>query len=72
VVNGQVLYNAVWRPDGNLAEIQVYGWQYADYRKEYDSLWPQGWRLYILDSYVVNGQVLYNAVWRLGTVDRPL
>jgi hypothetical protein len=64
VSNGQVLYNAIWRPQGNIGEIQVYGWQYLDYRKEYDSLWPQGWRLYILQSYFVNGQVLYNAVWR--------
>jgi hypothetical protein len=72
VKNGQVLYNAVWRP-GTSAEIQVYGWSYADYRAKYDELWPQGWRLYILQSYVTsNGQVLYNAVWRPSTVDRPL
>src|SRR5262249_48545462 len=51
-------------------EIQVYGWSYEDYRKKYDELWPQGWRLYILQSYVMpNGQVLYNAVWRPWTVD---
>ncbi len=50
-------------------EIQVYGWKYADYRKKYDDLWPQGWRLYILQSYVAGGQVLYNAVWRRWTGD---
>jgi hypothetical protein len=50
-------------------EIQVYGWKYADYRKKYDEMWPQGWRLYILQSYVTNGQVLYNAVWRRWTGD---
>jgi hypothetical protein len=72
VLNGQVLYNAVWRPQGDLPEIQVYGWLYSDYRKEYDTLWTQGWRLYILDTYVLNGQAQYNAVWRMGTVDRPL
>jgi Bacterial tandem repeat domain 1 len=48
----------------SLSEIQVYGWTYSDYRNEYNSLWPQGWRLYSLQSYVVSGQVLYNAVWR--------
>ena len=68
VSNGQVLYNAVWRPQGNLPEIQVYGWLYADFKSEYDSLWPQGWRLYILQSYVLNGQVYYNAVWRQGNI----
>jgi hypothetical protein len=66
VLNGQVLYNAVWRPS-TTAEIQVYGWAYQDYRAVYDQLWPQGWRLYILQSYVLNGQVLYNAVWRPST-----
>jgi lipopolysaccharide/colanic/teichoic acid biosynthesis glycosyltransferase len=59
-------YNAVWRP-GTTGEIQVYGWNYADYRAKYDELWPQGWRLYILQAYVLNGQVIYNAVWRPGT-----
>ncbi|HVS75003.1 MAG TPA: hypothetical protein VHE23_06220 [Candidatus Acidoferrales bacterium] len=72
VNNGQTLYNAVWRP-GSMPEIQVYGYKYADYRKKYDELWPQGWRLYVLDSFVTgDGQVLYNAVWRIGTTDRPL
>src|SRR5262249_9748711 len=66
--NGQVLYNAVWRP-GTRGEIQAYAWSYEEYRKKYDELWPQGWRLYILQSYVMpNGQVLYNAVWRRGNL----
>jgi hypothetical protein len=72
VLNGQVFYNAVWRPNTS-AEDQVYGWSNTDYRTEYDKLWQQGMRLYILQSYVMpNGQVLYNAVWRPGTLDRPL
>src|SRR3954447_22711032 len=60
-----LLYNAVWRP-GTDAEIQVYGSAYSDFRAKYDELWPQGWRLHILQTYVKNGQVLYNAVWRPG------
>jgi hypothetical protein len=62
--SNQVLYNAVWRPSGNIGEIQVYGWSLNDLRNRYNTLWPQGWRLYILQSYVLNGQVLYNGVWR--------
>jgi hypothetical protein len=31
---------------------------------EYDELWNQGWRLHILNNYVLNGQVLYTAGWR--------
>src|SRR5262249_17760437 len=49
-------------------EIQVYGWSYDDYRTKYDELWPQGWRLYILQAYVIDGQVRYNAVWRPGNM----
>jgi hypothetical protein len=45
----------------------VYGWAYQDFRNKYDELWPQGWRLHILQSYVVGGAVRYNAVWRPGT-----
>ena len=69
---GQVLYNAVWRP-GTHDEKAVYGWTYADYRAQYDKIYPDGWRLYILNAYVLpTGEVRYDAVWRLGTIDRPL
>jgi hypothetical protein len=69
VSGGQVLYNAVWRPAGNTPEIQVYGWTYANYRAEYNTLWNEGWRIYILDAYVLeNGEVRYNAVWRKGNL----
>lgn len=54
---------AVWRKEA-AEEIQVYGWEYDDYRKRYDQLWPQGWRLHILENIVEDGKVLYNAVWR--------
>ena len=64
---GAVLYNAVWRPGGNTSEIQDYGVSYSRFRSDYDTLYPQGWRIYILQSYVMpNGDVLYNAVWRPG------
>ncbi|HYO52125.1 hypothetical protein [Archangium sp.] len=59
-------FTAVWEP-GTQAEIQVYGWAYADYREKYDQLWGQGWRLHTLQPYVVNGVVRYNAVWRQST-----
>ncbi len=57
---------AVWQP-GNEEEVQVYDGKYEDYRKKYDALWTQGWRLHILKNRVVNEQVLYTAVWRKGT-----
>jgi Bacterial tandem repeat domain 1 len=59
-------YTAVWT-QGTQPEIQVYGWTYSDYREKYDQLWKQGWRLYSLQPYVLNGNVRYNAVWRQST-----
>jgi len=70
--DGAEVFDAVFHP-GNLGEIQIYGATYSEYRSEYDSLWPQGWRLYILQSFVAaNGVTYYNAVWRQATIDRPL
>jgi 3',5'-cyclic AMP phosphodiesterase CpdA len=70
--DGTDLFNAVFHP-GNHEEIQYYGMPYSDYRTEYNKLWPDGWRLYILQSFVAgDGKVYYNAVWRQGTIDRPL
>jgi hypothetical protein len=64
VVNGQVRYTAVWRKEGVVAETQAYSWEYDAYRAKYDELWKKGWRLHILNNYVVDGKVLYTAVWR--------
>jgi hypothetical protein len=61
--SGGVRYTAVWRPSAS-SEIQVYGWRYEDYRAKYDDLWQKGWRLELLDIYVVNSQAHYTAVWR--------
>jgi hypothetical protein len=62
----------VWRP-GTHAETQVYDWTYPDYRTEYNTLFLEGWRLYILNAYVLPGdKVRYDAVWKKGTIDRPL
>lgn len=70
--NGQVSYNAIWR-HGTHSEKTVFGSTYTDYLNEYDKLYPQGWRLYILNTYVrPNGELRYDAVWRQGTIDRPL
>ena len=72
IADGTVRYNAVWRPATH-GEIQVYGWTYSDYRTEYNTLWTEGWRLYILNAYVLPGdEVRYEAVWQQGMIDRPL
>jgi phage terminase small subunit len=67
MANDEIRYSAVWRPSTE-GEIQVYGWTYADYRKKYDELWKQGWRLKALQPFVLSGdQVRYTAVWRPST-----
>src|SRR5260370_1032230 len=64
--NSTPLYNAVWK-SGTEGEQQMYGLKFQDFKATYDQVWPQGWRLYILQAYVLNDQVLYNAVWHQGT-----
>ncbi|MDQ4032994.1 MAG: hypothetical protein M3332_12300 [Actinomycetota bacterium] len=62
-----VRYTAVWQ-QGAAGEIQVYGWTYEHYRAKYDELWQQGWRLKILQPFVLSGdQVRYTAVWQQST-----
>jgi hypothetical protein len=41
--------SAVWRP-GTEAERHVIGWQEEDFRRVYDELWSQGWRLHLLKA----------------------
>jgi len=63
---GPQRYTAVFRKQ-NSGEIQAYGWSYEAYRAKYDDLWGKGWRLKLLQPYVVEGQVRYNAVWQPST-----
>ena len=42
----------------SLAELQVYGWTYKDYRAKYDKLFPEGWRLYSLQAYVLSSNTV--------------
>jgi hypothetical protein len=67
--DGTLLYNAVWRPAGNTDEIQQYQATIADFKAKYNTLYPLGWRIHILDSYVQDGTVRFNAVWRPGDVN---
>ncbi len=63
----QVRYTAVWE-QSTAGEIQVYGWTYEDYRKKYDELWGQGWRLKMIRPFVLSGnQIRYTAVWQQST-----
>jgi hypothetical protein len=54
---------AVWRKDST-QEIPIFDQSYADYRKKYDELYKDGWRLHLLSNYVVANVVKYSAVFR--------
>ena len=60
---GDFALTAVWE-NSTAGEVQVFDWKYEDFRKKYDELWNQGWRLSILKTRVSNNQPLYTAVWR--------
>ena len=63
---GKTLYNAVWRPGGNTYETQLYNATFSDFQTQYNTLYPLGWRIYILDAHVQGSSVVFNAVWRPG------
>lgn len=58
-------YTAVWQP-GTEGEIQLYGWTTDALRTRYDELWREGWRLKLLNSFVLEGEVRYAAVFKPG------
>ncbi|MBC8067139.1 MAG: hypothetical protein IAG13_02305 [Deltaproteobacteria bacterium] len=64
VVDGKAQYSAVWKKIGNVAEKQVYGFSYDDYRAKYDDLWKDGWRLHLIEPYGIGLSTKYTAVWR--------
>ncbi|RUS27947.1 hypothetical protein BC938DRAFT_482536 [Jimgerdemannia flammicorona] len=65
VLNDKVYFSAVWRkPMISVDEVRVFGWKFNNFKAKYDAIRPQNWRLHILDTYVVNDEVFYSAVWR--------
>jgi hypothetical protein len=67
VVDGQVVYDAVWQP-GTSNDRAVYGWTFTDFSKEAgNQYYNASRRMKCLDTYVVDNQVYYNAVWEPGT-----
>ncbi|WP_028981137.1 T9SS type A sorting domain-containing protein [Sporocytophaga myxococcoides] len=61
-----VRVTAVFSPS-TAEEIQLIGVSYTEYRKKYDDIWNQGWRLFKLDQHVDQGKVYYSAIWRKNT-----
>jgi hypothetical protein len=58
-----VTYDLVWRRN-YAPEHVIYGWSPAAAAAKNDELAAQGWRLTVVDAFVVDGNVYYNAAWR--------
>jgi hypothetical protein len=72
ISDGTVRYNAIFRAS-TVDEVPIYGYTYKDYLNEYEKQYANGYRLYILEAYVLPGdEVRYDAVFRPGVFDRPL
>ncbi len=61
-------YNAVFVQKSE-DEIQVYNWKYDDFKKKYDEIWKNGYRLHQLISKSNGTDILYSAIWHKGSYD---
>lgn len=65
---GPLKFAAVWVP-GNAREVQVYNWRYIDYAAKQAQLQADDWRLAMLGTTAVGGDIRFTAVWRRGDDD---
>jgi hypothetical protein len=61
-----VNFDVQWRVTG-APEYILYFVPYSTLIAKYNELFPQGFRLTTVDTFVVDGNVYYNAVWHQGT-----
>jgi C1A family cysteine protease len=64
VDDGKPQYSAVWHKLGDIAEKRLFGLGEKEYLAKYDELHKAGWRVHLLEPYVVGGVVKYSAVFR--------
>jgi len=61
-VNGDVFYNALFRPADGVRWIARHGLTHADYQAQFDNL-PEGYRPLQVESFLANGSVCYAAIF---------
>jgi len=64
VEGGKAQYSVVWHKLGDIAEKRAFGLGESDYLAKYEELEKAGWRVHLLEPYVVGGVVKYSAVFR--------
>ena len=47
----------------------VLAWKRTDFVAENDTYWKRGWIMHSVDSFLYNGEVLFNAVWQSDSAD---
>jgi hypothetical protein len=63
-VDGDVRYNAIFRPAGNVAWQAVHGLSAAQYQQRFTAITGQGYRPTQVESYSSDGEVRYAAIFR--------
>ncbi|MEJ1095760.1 MULTISPECIES: peptidoglycan DD-metalloendopeptidase family protein [unclassified Pseudoxanthomonas] len=63
-VDGKVYYNAVFRPNANMAWKAFHGLTGAQYQQRFDELTGKGYRPYQVESYLDQGNVRYAVIYR--------
>jgi murein DD-endopeptidase MepM/ murein hydrolase activator NlpD len=61
-VNGEVFYNAVFRPADRVRWIARHGLTHTDYQAQFDNL-PDGYRPWQVESFLFNGSVCYAVIF---------
>lgn len=64
VDDGKPQYSVVWNEVGDVAEKRVFGVGEKDCLTQYEALHKAGWRVHLLEPYVIGGTVKYSAVFR--------
>lgn len=62
-VNGRTYFNMTFRPSANINWVARHNMSGAGYQTEFDKWSKAGYRLIHIDSYLLNGQIRYTAVW---------
>lgn len=69
VQDGQPLYSIVWRKAPSVEEVVDLGITLGTYGSRYAELSDQGWRIHLLEPYMIGASNRVAAVWRKGTAD---
>jgi cathepsin L len=69
VEDGRPLYSIVWRKASSVEEVVDLGITSSTYGSRYAELSQQGWRIHLLEPYMIGGSHRVAAVWRKGTAE---